>query len=138
MTRAGDRFRKNFANNTKEYIRRTAPLKYHDMLIPDFEIGCKRRIFDVGYLRSLHLNNMTLTDESVEMVVPDGISTNKGFVKADVIVLANGYKTNQFLSGVEVNGRHETLVEHWERMGGPGAYNCTAVSGFPNFFLIWG
>ena len=43
-------------------MRATAPEKYHDLLIPDFDVGCKRRIFDNGYLESLHGPNLTLAD----------------------------------------------------------------------------
>jgi cation diffusion facilitator CzcD-associated flavoprotein CzcO len=32
----------------------------------------------------------------------------------------------------------ETLEQHFETLGGPGAYNTAAVNGFPNFFMILG
>jgi len=53
------------------YTRATAPEKYHDLLIPDFSVGCKRRIFDSGYLRSLHSLNLTLTDQKALVIVPE-------------------------------------------------------------------
>jgi cation diffusion facilitator CzcD-associated flavoprotein CzcO len=121
-------------------MRETAPEKYHNILIPDFEIGCKRRIFDTNYLKALHAENLTLTNEGVAEILPNGIRMQSGeVVEADVIIMANGFATNQYLGGVEVIGRGgETLEEHWESFGGPGAYNCTAVSGFPNMFFLLG
>ncbi|KAK0610055.1 hypothetical protein B0T17DRAFT_621331 [Bombardia bombarda] len=122
MTEAGARFRKKYEAICTQYFKATAPEKYHDMLIPDWSIGCKRRVFDCGYLESLHAENLTLTDEP-----------------ADVIVLATGFDSNRYLGGVEVVGREgETLEEHWERAGGAGAYNASCLSGFPNFFLLMG
>ncbi|KAK3385465.1 hypothetical protein B0H63DRAFT_433197 [Podospora didyma] len=122
------------------YMRQTAPAKYHDLLIPEFELNCKRRIFDSGYLASLHSKNMTLTDDRGVEVLPQGVRMASGkVVDADVIVLANGFNTNAYLSGVDVVGRGgETLGQHFESFGGPEAYNCSALSGFPNFFILLG
>ena len=139
LTKRGAAWRRRQESRAKKYIRETAPKKYHDMLIPDFEIGCKRRIFDSeGYLKCLNAENVTLTDARVEAVVSDGLQTANGFVPADVIVLATGYSTNNYLPGIEVTGPAGELHEHWDHRGGPSAYNCTAVSGFPNFFILLG
>ncbi|KAK3292933.1 uncharacterized protein B0H64DRAFT_403120 [Chaetomium fimeti] len=140
LTEAGARFRKNKRKEVERYMRQTAPEKYHDILIPDFEIGCKRRIFDTNYLETLHAENLTLTNEGVAEILPNGIRMQSGkVIEADVIVMANGFSTNQYLGGVEVVGRGgETLEEHWESFGGPEAYNCTSVSGFPNMFFLLG
>jgi cation diffusion facilitator CzcD-associated flavoprotein CzcO len=133
-------FRAKKREEVEEYMRTTAPEKYHDLLIPDFEIGCKRRIFDTNYLESLHADNLTLTDEAVAEILPHGVRMQSGeIVEADVIIMANGFITNQYLGGVEIIGEDgETLEEHWESFGGPEAYNCTALSGFPNMFFILG
>src|SRR5690349_21313116 len=65
LTETGARYRKIKRRKVEEYMRKTAPEKYHDVLIPDFEVGCKRRIFDTNYLKSLHAENITLTHERV-------------------------------------------------------------------------
>ncbi|PKS06239.1 hypothetical protein jhhlp_006985 [Lomentospora prolificans] len=139
MTKSATKFRKKKQAIAEEYMRSTAPEKYHDILIPDFEVGCKRRIFDSGYLKSLHEPNLLLTNEPVLEIVPDGIRMKDRVVKADVIVLANGFVTNNVLAGIEVYGRDGVEVrEHWDSFGGSEAYQCTAMNGFPNFFLILG
>ncbi|KAL2127409.1 hypothetical protein VTI74DRAFT_10801 [Chaetomium olivicolor] len=123
----------------EKYMRSAAPAKYHDLLIPDFEVGCKRRIFDSGYLKSLHEENLILTDEKPLEIVPEGVRTAKGIVEADVIVLANGFVTNDFLIGLDVRGQGgKTLQEHWSSFGGAEAYNCSVLSGFPNMFILLG
>lgn len=139
MTSAGARFRKSRRAKAERYMRRTAPAKYHDMLIPEFEIGCKRRIFDSGYLKSLHEENLTLTNSPIEEVTEKGVRTRDGLVEADVVVLANGFTTNELLAGIDIVGRGgKTIPEHWGKFGGPEAYNCTSLNGFPNFFMVLG
>lgn len=139
MTPKAQQFRNRQRARTERYIRSTAPAKWHGKLIPDFEVGCKRRIFDSGYLKCLNRDNVTLTDEKAIEVVPEGIRTESGVIEADVIVLANGFKTNYYFGGIEIIGRGGvTMQEHWESFGGPEAYNCTSMSDFPNFFCMQG
>lgn len=139
LTEAGQRFRDSQRAVLEPYMRKMAPKKYHDLLIPDFEVGCKRRIFDTGYLECLHGDNITLTNEKALEIVPEGIRTAKGIIEADLIIQANGFQTNSPLHGIEIVGRGgETLEKHWDTFGGPGAYNCTILNGFPNFFLLLG
>ncbi|KAK2017528.1 FAD/NAD(P)-binding domain-containing protein [Colletotrichum eremochloae] len=139
MTNASNKYRQRVRARAEKYMRRTAPAKYHDKLIPDFELGCKRRIFDAGYLQSLHSENLTLLDEPVQEIVPEGIRTKDGVIEADVIVMANGFVTNNAVGGLNIIGREgETIDQHWESFGGPEAYNCTIANGFPNFFILLG
>jgi cation diffusion facilitator CzcD-associated flavoprotein CzcO len=102
-------------------------------------INSQRRIFDDGYLKSLHSDNVTLTDDTILEIVPDGLKTNRGFIPADVIVLATGFQTNEFLQKLQVVGREgKTVQDHWAEYPGPEAYNCSVMNGFPNFFLLLG
>jgi cation diffusion facilitator CzcD-associated flavoprotein CzcO len=138
MTKAAAKLRERQRKVTEKYMRETAPEKYHDLLIPEFDVGCKRRIFDPGYLKSLHNDKLVLTDARITEIVPDGLNTTNGFIPADVIVLATGFQTNQFTPYMQVRGKNGTIQEHWERYDGPGAYNCSVMSEFPNYFLILG
>ncbi|RCI09534.1 hypothetical protein L249_3927 [Ophiocordyceps polyrhachis-furcata BCC 54312] len=140
MTEAGARYRSRQKGAAVGYMKRAAPEKYHHLIIPDFEIGCKRRIFDSGYLRSLHAPNISLSDEPIVEVLPDAVRTRDGtLTPADVIILATGFVTNQFLHGVDLVGRGGvTLDKHWSKYGGPEAYNCVALNQFPNMFMILG
>ncbi|KAL3478136.1 hypothetical protein BJX99DRAFT_256688 [Aspergillus californicus] len=139
MTRLAALWRQARRKQFEAYMRKRSPEKYHDILIPDFEPGCKRRIFDCGYLDTLHKENTHLTDAKILDIVPDGINTSEGFIPADVIVLATGFNTNRFLPGMQVRGKNDkTVDEHWSRLDGPGAYNNCALNGFPNFFFLLG
>lgn len=41
MTRTGAKMREQKAKECLRYIKKEAPEKYHELLIPDFEVGCK-------------------------------------------------------------------------------------------------
>lgn len=60
-------------------------------------------------------------------------------IPADIIVLANGYETNQWLHPLDVTGRDgRSLYKVWKERGGAQAYLGLAMDGFPNFFMIFG
>lgn len=87
----------------------------------------------------MHNEKLLLTDSQIVEITPDGVITTGGFMPADVIVLATGFQTNKFVPFTQIKGRYGiTLDEHWNRHDGPGAYNCSIMSGFPNFFLLLG
>lgn len=72
-----------------------APPKYHRQIIPDYRestlmstptstltlrtaAGCKRTIFDPGYLACLHQSNVRLSFDGIERLTEDGIVTKAG------------------------------------------------------------
>ncbi|CAI4212134.1 unnamed protein product [Parascedosporium putredinis] len=73
MTKRASKYRAKRQKLAEQYMRETAPEKYHDLLIPNFLLGCKRRIYDAGYLASLYAENLTLTDAKAVEIVP-GVS----------------------------------------------------------------
>lgn len=123
----------------KKYMRDTAPKKYHDILIPKFPLGCKRRIFDPGYLEALHSPNIELTTEPILEFTETGLKTSKRSIDFDAVILSTGFKIQEFLSPITVRGRGGvTLNEHWKNTRGAQAYKATFVSGFPNFGIVFG
>ncbi|OHE97853.1 monooxygenase [Colletotrichum orchidophilum] len=108
------------------------------------QIGCKRRIFDPGYLESLPTENQTLTNEKALEIVSGGVRTEKGLIEADLIILANGItdtNPNEFAAGIDNVGRRgETIPSHWKSFGGPeGQAQCRtrdAAAGISQLGLI--
>ncbi|KAF8513935.1 hypothetical protein JB92DRAFT_3143273 [Gautieria morchelliformis] len=127
----GTRLRRAAENQSKEFILRVAPKKYHDILVR--EIACKRQVVDSdsAYLKSLHAPNLHLTKGPIVEILPTGIRTATATYPADVIVMATGFQTN--------NGLGPLMAERsLESAGRPCAYNNTAVHGYPNFMMIYG
>ncbi|KAH7097929.1 putative monooxygenase [Auriculariales sp. MPI-PUGE-AT-0066] len=154
MSAWGKHMRNFFENKSKDYIASEAPKEYQSILVPKFEMGCKRRIFDQGYIPSLRLPNVSLARAYIVEVLPRSIRTTEGTYPADVVVLATGFVGNRGYQPFRIVGRDGlSLREHWGgepeeglkrvnpplgNLAGPGAYNSIACAGFPNFFFLLG
>jgi len=101
--------------SAKEYIYKTTPQKYHDFIVPDFPLGCKRRIFDPNYLESLHSQNLNLVAEGIKEFDETGIVSESGVREEfDVIVLATGFQVQNFLTPMEIVGKTgSSLEDQW-------------------------
>jgi 4-hydroxyacetophenone monooxygenase len=84
-------------------------------------------------------DNVELVTEAIEAITPTGVRTADGEDHpADVIVLATGFKPNEFLWPMDVRGRGGRPIEAlWEK-DGARAYIGTMLPGFPNFFMNYG
>jgi cation diffusion facilitator CzcD-associated flavoprotein CzcO len=149
--------RKKKAEELLRYLRKSVPAEYHEIMTPDYEVFCKRRIVDEGWFKSLNLPNVEITTLPLTSIQPRSVTlgpgrlypplsktdskapTDERTIPADVIILANGYETNQWLHPLDVTGRNgRSLYKTWDERGGAQAYLGTAMDGFPNFFLIFG
>ena len=111
----GANIRATWTKEATEYIRKHAPAKYVDVLIPKSEIGCKRRVNDTDYLLSLHRENVELVhDDPISEVTEDGVRTRSGRkLTADAIVLATGFETQKMLFPMEIYGENDVSIsEH--------------------------
>ncbi|KAK5135088.1 hypothetical protein LTR08_005613 [Meristemomyces frigidus] len=140
---SGRAIREGLKAENERYVKRMAPERYWDALIPRHEIGCKRKVMDTDYLATLFRENVELvTDDRVEAITETGVRTRSGRqVRADAIVLATGFEVFRMLSPMEILGRGGvSLNEHWDaqHQGNAQAYLGTCVAGFPNFFTLMG
>ncbi|KAF4987762.1 hypothetical protein FGRMN_10186 [Fusarium graminum] len=135
--------RNKWADETIGYIRKMAPDKYLDFLIPKTAVGCKRRVNDTDYLSSLHRDNVELIyDDPVQEIEQIGARTASGrLVPADAIILAHSFETQKPLFPMKISGRDGvTINEHWDQVseGAASSYFGTCLSQFPNFFIMIG
>lgn len=136
-----------------EHMKKTVPEKYHEILTPDYGVGCKRRIFDAHWFPALQDPRLELTTQPLTAVHKNSVTLGPGriypknsekeeperTIPADIIVVANGFDITKWLHPLTVIGRDgQDLVEEMERRGGPQAYQGTAMDGFPNFFIVFG
>lgn len=140
MTPNGKRLRNEIATSTKQYIAQAAPEEYKDILLPNYEPGCKRRVNTNNYLETLHKPNMHLAKAKVSSISPSAVHTEDGTTyPADIIIYATGFETQEWLFPMHIIGANGTdLASHWRTLGGAEAYKGTAVAGFPNFFILYG
>ena len=107
-------------------------------LVPDYPIGAKRVLFNDDYYPALTRANVELVTDAIEAIVPNGIRTREGRTfDADVIVYATGFKSTEFLAPMTIIGRSgRVLRDEWSK--GARAYLGVTVTGFPNFFMLYG
>jgi cation diffusion facilitator CzcD-associated flavoprotein CzcO len=107
-------------------------------LVPDYPIGAKRVLFNDDYYPALARDNVTLVTEGIEHIEPAGVRTRDGQLHAaDVIVYATGFKSTDFLAPMTITCRGGVdLRAEWAR--GARAYLGVTVTGFPNFFMLYG
>jgi cation diffusion facilitator CzcD-associated flavoprotein CzcO len=127
-----------------KYMEQLVPMKFHQMLLPTYEVGCKRLIYDNGWFNALgnpHVDIFTGSMRCIEnnIVTIESIGGQEVTIRADVIILATGYDTRSLLHSLPVTGRGGLeLHDVWEQRGGPQAYMGVAMDKFPNFFMLFG
>jgi len=105
--------------------------------IPDYVMGCKRVLFSNDWYPTLNRANVDLVTDPIERIVSGGVVTAGVTRHADVIIYATGFRTLDFLAPMSVTGRDgRRLEDSWRE--GAEAYLGISVSGFPNFFMLYG
>jgi cation diffusion facilitator CzcD-associated flavoprotein CzcO len=140
-----------------DHLNKLVPEEYREILTPDYEVFCKRRVVDVDWYKSLQKDNVSITSLPMTAIGPKTVTLGPGRqypamsktdskapteqknIPADVIIMANGYETGEWLHPLDVTGRNgQSLYDLWSSRGGAQAYMGTAMDQFPNFFLIFG
>lgn len=105
---------------------------------PDYTFGCKRVLFSSDFLPALQRENVDLVVERIARVAPEGIVTADGELhEADCIIWATGFRTNDFMFPMRVDGAAgRSLHEDWRE--GAHAHLGITVPGYPNMFLLYG
>ena len=94
---------------------------------------------DYSVVDAILRQNVTLVTDPIVRVTQKGILTGDGIEhKLDVIVLATGFKANEFLWPMELRGRGGIGIEEAWAEDGPRAYLGTMVPRFPNLFMLYG
>lgn len=107
-------------------------------LTPDFAIGCKRILLTTEWLRALVKPNVEVVDDAVAEITATGVRTADGQLReVDAIIYGTGFAATDFLAPMQVRGLDgRDLRETWKQ--GAEAYLGMSVSGFPNFFVLYG
>ena len=106
--------------------------------VPDYVMGCKRVLFSNDWYPALARPNVDLVTDPIERIAGDGVVTAGGTHRpADVIIYGTGFQSLDFLAPMSVTGLGgRRLDEAWRE--GAQAYLGITVSGFPNFFMLYG
>lgn len=107
-------------------------------LTPDYPVGARRVLSADDYYPALRRPDVDLVTQPVERIEPAGVMLAGGrHIPLDVLVLATGFRSTEFLVPMRVTGRRgKALSTTWE--SGPSAHLGVSVPGFPNLFLMYG
>lgn len=109
-----------------------------EKLRPSYRAACKRLVMSAGFYTAIQQPTCRLVTEAIVGVEPAGVRTADGTLhRCDVLVLATGFRTDQFLRPVKVIGPTGAVLDDvWDPV--PVAYLSLSVPGFPNLFLLNG
>ena len=110
-----------------------------EKVLPDYPPMGRRTLQDNGsWLGALKRDNVCLETQGISSVSPEGVIASDGTeFPADIIIYATGFKTDKFMWPMEIRGREgQLLSEKWATE--PSAYLGITVSGFPNFYCMFG
>jgi cation diffusion facilitator CzcD-associated flavoprotein CzcO len=109
-----------------------------ERLRPTYRAACKRLIVSEHFYEAIQRPNARLVTEPIERVEPAGVRTRDGRLhELDVLVLATGFRVDQFMRPMEVIGRDGVRLDDvWERS--PTAYLAISIPDFPNLFMLNG
>jgi cation diffusion facilitator CzcD-associated flavoprotein CzcO len=107
-------------------------------LRPGHPLGMRRALISSDYYRTLRRPHVDLVTTPVAEFTPDGVRTTDGAEHpVDVVVLATGFVSGEFLAPMKVFGRDgRELSDEWR--DGARAHLGITVPGFPNLFLVHG
>jgi cation diffusion facilitator CzcD-associated flavoprotein CzcO len=127
---------------SKEHMAAQLPgEKYAELrekLQPHYAVGCKRVIITDDYFPVFARENVTLETSHIKEITPNGVSVegDKEY-DFDLLVLATGFKTTQFMYPIKIYGRQGKSIEDlWA--SGASAYLGMTVPSLPNFSLLYG
>ncbi|HET9731916.1 MAG TPA: NAD(P)/FAD-dependent oxidoreductase [Acidimicrobiales bacterium] len=109
-----------------------------ERLRPDYRAGCKRLVISGDFYDAIQRPNAELVTSQIERVEQDGVRTKDGRLhRLDVLVLATGFRVDQFMRPMQVRGRDGVSLEDaWADR--PKAYLSVSIPGFPNLFMLNG
>jgi cation diffusion facilitator CzcD-associated flavoprotein CzcO len=109
-----------------------------DLLTPTYPLRCKRTVQSNTLLPALAKDNVQLVPRGVAAFSEQGLVDTDGVEhRVDLVVLATGFQTTNYLATMELRGRGgRSLHEYWGE--DPRAFLGITVPGFPNFFMLYG
>ena len=109
-----------------------------EALTPKHPLRCKRGIQSNAFLQALTEPHVKLVPRGVARMTEHGLVDTDGIEYAvDIVVLATGFQTTNYVSTMDVRGRGgRSLHARWGK--DPSAFLGLTVPGFPNFFMLYG
>lgn len=112
--------------------------KLRHRLMPDYPIGCKRILISNHWYKTLTQPHVDVINTGIQEITENGILDTEGNLReVDTIIYGTGFAATEFMAPMQITGLDgRTLKDTWK--DGAEAYLGLTVSGFPNFFMLYG
>lgn len=109
-----------------------------EKLQPHYAVGCKRVIITDDYFPTFKRPNVVLETTPITEITSNGVAVEGGEeYEIDLLVLATGFKTTQFMYPIKIYGSNGKSIEDlWA--SGASAYLGMTVPSLPNFSMLYG
>ncbi|CAO3660351.1 unnamed protein product [Umbelopsis vinacea] len=108
-------------------------------VVPTYPPGCKRITISENYLETLSEQHVHVVRDNIVTVDGNKITTSTGeSAEFDVLVLATGYKVQEFLGPFDAIGKNGVSLKSLWRSDFPDTFHGISTSGFPNLFFLLG
>jgi len=119
-------------------MRKVSDPELRGKLTPDYPVGCKRPLMSRDWFPTFALPHVHLETSPIVGFTERGLRTADGVEhRVDTVIYGTGFKAADYLSSIDVYGTGGRRL-HDEWAGGPEAYLGTLISGYPNFFVLYG
>lgn len=106
-------------------------------LTPDYPPGCKRIVISDDFYPAIANPKTTLETRPIDRVTPSGLAAAGTESDYDLIILATGFRTVEFMYPIKIYGSQGAAIEDvWK--GGAHAYLGITVPQLPNFAMLYG
>ncbi|KAF4635108.1 hypothetical protein G7Y89_g2994 [Cudoniella acicularis] len=106
-------------------------------LTPDYPAGCNRVLLSDEYFPTLQKSNVHLETSAIEEITSKGIKVNGEEREFDIIIMATGFRTSEFLCKINIVGLDgHKLEDIWKE--GAHSYLGVTVEHIPNFGMLYG
>ncbi len=139
ITRKGSKAGKIGRQKVMQHMRDSVKdSELHELLQPNYEMGCKRILLSDDLYRSLNRDNAVLEPNAIDRIEPAGVRCKDGTLhEVDIIVFATGFDIDGHMRSIDVYGSNgQSLVDAW--VEGPQGYCGSCVAGFPNYWMATG
>lgn len=129
----------SFEELSKEHMHTQLPNRpdLWKKLQPNYSIGCKRIILSDDYFPVFQRDNVRLETGRIDRITTNGIVTEGKEEDYDLIILATGFRTLEFMHPIDITGTAgRSLADIWAE-GGQALYGVT-VESLPNFGMLYG
>ncbi|KAM3088958.1 hypothetical protein ACMFMG_000579 [Clarireedia jacksonii] len=114
--------------------------KYKDSrekLLPNHALGCKRVLMTDDYYATFRKENVKLETTPIQEITKTGIRVDGQEHEIDLLVLAIGFQTMQFMYPIKIYDEDGKSIEELWKSGAKAFFGMT-VPHLPNFSMLYG